>query len=184
MSSSDPQIPSTPSILRNSESDSPAAAGARASSHELPALPEILAMRNSLSASLGSTEMEIDQPTEMQNPRTPQRDPPWTTDDLKAIHNFFRTQYGPFALGTVVRMLGRRDFSDVAAHIINFRQSALAIQVARGQRNHPGHDAPIAHKTKGQFSIFGGISDMEVSVYDMEGNLLEVYEVDPETPYR
>ncbi|KAJ0267608.1 hypothetical protein COL940_014199 [Colletotrichum noveboracense] len=149
--------------------------------------------------------MEIDQPTEMQNPRTPQRtsdptssplssppadiitppwmrseDPPWTTEDLKAIHKFFRTQFGPFALGTIVRMLGRRDFSDVAAHLITFRQSALAVEVTRSQRNHPGHDAPIAHKIDGTFSIFGGVHEMNVSVYDMEGDLLEVYEILPD----
>ncbi|KAI8179753.1 hypothetical protein K4K54_001654 [Colletotrichum sp. SAR 10_86] len=188
MSSSDHPTPSTPSILRHVDSDSPAAAAARASSHELPAVPEILAMRNSPSASLGSTEMEIDQPTEMHNPRTPQRqtsdptssplssppadiitppwmrseDPPWTTQDLKAIHKFFRTQFGPFALGTIVRLLGRRDFSDVAAHLITFRQSALAVEVSRSQRNHPGHDAPIAHKIDGTFSIFGGVHEMNI----------------------
>ncbi|KAJ0270117.1 hypothetical protein CBS470a_013596 [Colletotrichum nupharicola] len=111
-------------------------------------------------------------------------DPPWTTEDLKAIHKFFRTQFGPFALGTIVRMLGRRDFSDVAAHLITFRQSALAVEVTRSQRNHPGHDAPIAHKIDGTFSIFGGVHEMNVSVYDMEGDLLEVYEVDLETLYR
>ncbi|KAI8159345.1 hypothetical protein K4K49_003985 [Colletotrichum sp. SAR 10_70] len=124
----------------------------------------------------------------MQNPITPQRqtsdptssplssppadiitppwmrseDPPWTTEDFKAIHQFFRTQYGPFALGSIVRMLGRRDFSDVAAHLITFRQSALAVEVTRSQRNHPGHDAPIAHKIDGTFSIFGGVHEMNI----------------------
>ncbi|KAK2051757.1 hypothetical protein LY76DRAFT_610375 [Colletotrichum caudatum] len=205
-------FPSTPSFLQTSNPGSPLVAGTGASSHELPAIPEALAMRNSPSVDLERTETSVDQPGSKQNPKTPERktsddsssplspppavvgtppwlrqakqDPPWTTEDFRAMDKFFRSQFGPFALGTIVRMLGRRDFSDVAAHIINYRQSALAVEVTRSQRNHPGHDAPISHKTKGRYSVFGGVHDMKVRVYDMEGDLLEVYEVGSMTLYR
>ncbi|WYZ42258.1 hypothetical protein EsH8_V_001153 [Colletotrichum jinshuiense] len=116
-------------------------------------------------------------------PPCPQ-EPPWSNDVLRNLAAILRNNHGPFALGTIVRLLGRRDFEAVGTWLIRGRQSARALASRRSSAS--GRKVkipdwfcvPVAHQRgDGVTSVIGGADDLRLRIYAPSGEFSHDYEI-------